>query len=85
MRFCRSVITYTIVVTAVSGGSIPPFRSVETLVTITPRVIEAVLPDDTEEELPFYRHAGENARLTMVVSAHPAGLSGFGMSGEVHS
>jgi len=83
MGFWRRVITYSMLVTAVTGGSIPTFRSFETPVTMTPEVIEAILADDTEEQLPVYRHAGESVGLTMVMSAHPAGLSGCGMSGEV--
>jgi len=83
MGFWRRVITYSMLVTAVNGGSIPTSRSFETFMTMTPGVIEAILPDDTEEQLPVYRHAGESARLTIVMSAHPAGLSGCGMSGEV--
>lgn len=85
MEFWRRVIVSGIVLTAVNGGSIPTAATFETLVTVTPRVIEAVLPDDTEERAPFYRHAGDSAKLTRVVSGHPAGLSGWGMSGEVKS
>ncbi len=81
----RRVIVSGIVLTAVNGGSVPSAARLETLVTVTPRVIEAIPPDDTAEQAPFYRHAGESAKLTSVVSGHPAGLWGWGMSGELKS